>query len=112
MESEFDSDVIKPVDEKDLKAIGHNVRTWIDKDKKLSALKEIQGIIWEDAYRSGEVKGHLYPEMKCIFTDFKTVGIPVYIFSSGSILAQKLLFQHSVIGDVTNVSHFFFAILS
>jgi len=101
MEAEFDSDVRKPVDENDIPAIAHNVRTWIDKDKKLTALKELQGIIWEDAYNSGQVKGHLYPEMECIFKDFKSVSIPVYIFSSGSVQAQRLLFQHSIIGDVT-----------
>ncbi|KAE9547216.1 hypothetical protein FO519_009573 [Halicephalobus sp. NKZ332] len=101
MEAEFDADVRKPVDENDIPSVAHNVRTWIDKDKKLTALKELQGIIWEDAYNSGQVKGHLYPEMECIFKDFQTVNIPVYIFSSGSVQAQRLLFRHSIIGDAT-----------
>ncbi len=74
---------------------------WIDEDRKVTPLKAIQGLIWAEGYQRGDFHGHLYPDafdgLKC----WRSAGIPLYVFSSGSIKAQKLLFGHTEQGDLT-----------
>ncbi|PAV69211.1 hypothetical protein WR25_01553 [Diploscapter pachys] len=81
----------------------HNVRHWINTDKKLTAMKALQGLIWEEAYRRGDVKGHLYPDVLPVLELLckRSPPTPIYIYSSGSVHAQKLLFTHSINGDIT-----------
>jgi 2,3-diketo-5-methylthio-1-phosphopentane phosphatase len=67
----------------------------MDKDRKMTALKELQGHIWDSAYKTGEIKGFVYDDVFLAFNEWKSNDIPVYIYSSGSVLAQKLLFGHS-----------------
>lgn len=75
---------------------------WLmDRDRKSTGLKSIQGRIWEEGYRSGELKGELYPDVESAMRRWKEEGARIAIFSSGSVLAQKLLFAHSVNGDLT-----------
>ncbi|CAJ0573216.1 unnamed protein product, partial [Mesorhabditis spiculigera] len=81
----------------------HNVRHWIDVDKKVTPMKTLQGLIWEDAYKSGAVKGHLYPDVVPVLEEVQKSGRRIYIYSSGSVHAQKLLFQNSVNGDITKL---------
>jgi enolase-phosphatase E1 len=73
----------------------------MDEDSKATALKELQGRIWEDGYRSGELLGAVFDDVPPALARWRTQGIGVGIFSSGSVLAQKLLFQHSTAGDLT-----------
>lgn len=80
------------------------LHTWIDEDKKVSELKALQGYIWVDGYVKEEYKGHLYPEVVEMLSAWKSQGLKLYIYSSGSVKAQKLLFSHSTEGDIT---HFF-----
>ncbi|KAK6030334.1 2,3-diketo-5-methylthio-1-phosphopentane phosphatase [Ostertagia ostertagi] len=80
--------------------VTHNVRHWIKADKKVTAMKELQGVMWEEAYREGHIKGHVYPD---VFPVLRSLSVPIYIYSSGSVLAQKLLFGHSVVGDMTKI---------
>ena len=72
----------------------------MDRDIKSAALKDLQGQMWQAGYDSGELKGHMYSDMKPMLEWMKSNGVPVYIYSSGSIKAQKLLFGHSVEGDL------------
>ncbi|MFT3791966.1 MAG: acireductone synthase [Rudaea sp.] len=74
---------------------------WIDEDRKATPLKALQGLIWEDGYASGEFRGHVYPEVRENLEKWKKQGIHLYVYSSGSVTAQKLLFGHSEAGDLT-----------
>ena len=77
------------------------VRHLIELDRKVTPLKTLQGMIWEEGYRSGKLKGHVYEDVPRAFKRWKKDGKRIGIFSSGSVLAQKLLFGHSNAGDLT-----------
>jgi enolase-phosphatase E1 len=77
------------------------VRWLIDRDRKSRWLKELQGRIWEEGYRSGSLHGEVYPDVPRALARWISAGLHVGIFSSGSVLAQKLLFAHSNAGDLT-----------
>ncbi len=74
---------------------------WMDVDAKETALKDIQGRIWAEGYANGELKGHVYPDTPEAMARWVAAGIELYIYSSGSIAAQKLIFGHSEAGDLT-----------
>jgi enolase-phosphatase E1 len=75
--------------------------SWIKQDKKITALKALQGIIWEYGFRNNEFKGHLYEDAYRNLTKWHQEGINLYVFSSGSVQAQKLLFGNNEYGDLT-----------
>lgn len=77
------------------------LRQWIDEDRKATPLKALQGMIWADGYRSGEYRAHLYPEVAARLRAWRAQGIDLYVYSSGSVAAQKLFFGHSEAGDLT-----------
>ena len=74
---------------------------WIDADRKVTALKSLQGLIWEHGYQSGDFTGHVYPDAVDNLRRWHAAGIKLYVYSSGSVYAQKLLFGHSDFGDLT-----------
>jgi enolase-phosphatase E1 len=74
---------------------------WIDEDRKETPLKTLQGMIWAEGYASGELKGHVYPDTPEALRRWRAAGVPVHIYSSGSVAAQKLIFGHSIEGDLT-----------
>ena len=74
---------------------------WIDEDRKATPLKALQGLIWEEGYRSGEFRSHIYPDVAENLQKWKKQQIALYVYSSGSVAAQKLLFSHSDAGDLT-----------
>lgn len=74
---------------------------WIDADRKITPLKALQGLIWEAGYRNGDFKGHIYPDAAAALRAWHARGIRLYVYSSGSVYAQKLLFGHSEAGDLT-----------
>jgi enolase-phosphatase E1 len=74
---------------------------WMDEDKKIAPLKTLQGIVWREGYASGELKAHLYPDAIEAMRAWAKRGVKLFIYSSGSIEAQKLYFAHSVAGDLT-----------
>jgi len=68
---------------------------WLmDQDRKSTALKAIQGKIWKEGYRSGALMGVVYPDVTPAFHRWRDAGKRIAIFSSGSVLAQKLIFGH------------------
>jgi enolase-phosphatase E1 len=77
------------------------VRWLIARDSKITPLKTLQGKIWEEGFRSGELKGEVYPDVLAAFARWKAQGRRIAIFSSGSVLAQKLLFSNSTAGDLS-----------
>ena len=74
---------------------------WIDEDKKVTPLKSLQGLIWEAGYQQGDFKGHIYPDAVENLKKWKAKGLDLYVYSSGSVQAQKLLFAHTDYGDLT-----------
>lgn len=74
---------------------------WIAEDRKATPLKTLQGLIWEAGYADGTLKGHVYPDTPEALRRWHAAGIPVNIYSSGSIAAQKLIFGYSEAGDLT-----------
>lgn len=76
---------------------------WIDEDRKLTPLKALQGLIWEAGYRSGELVGHIYDDAYDALHRWHGHGIRLYVFSSGSVKAQKLLFGHTEKGDLQSL---------
>ncbi len=75
---------------------------WLmDRDRKSTALKALQGRIWEEGYRAGHLLGQVYPDVPRAFARWRSQGREIAIFSSGSALAQKLLFSRSEAGDLT-----------
>lgn len=73
---------------------------WIDEDRKITPLKALQGMIWEDGYRRGDFQGHMYEDAVRKLRAWQAQGLKLYVFSSGSVLAQKLLFGHTAFGDL------------
>lgn len=74
---------------------------WIDEDRKVTPLKALQGMIWDAGYRQGDFTGHVYEDAVQGLRRWKAAGLELYVFSSGSVHAQKLLFGHSDHGDLT-----------
>ncbi len=75
---------------------------WLmDRDRKSTPLKSLQGRIWQAGYTSGELRGQVYPDVSPALARWKQQGRCIAIFSSGSVQAQQLLFRHSDAGDLT-----------
>lgn len=82
---------------------------WLmDRDRKSTALKSLQGRIWEAGYASGALRSHLYPDVRPALERWHAEGRRIAIFSSGSVLAQRLLFAHTPDGDLTPLIGGFF----
>lgn len=73
---------------------------WIKEDRKHFALKTLQGLIWEEGYKSGEIKGHVYDDVLTCFKLWTEKGITLGIYSSGSVKAQHLIFEYSTSGNL------------
>jgi enolase-phosphatase E1 len=74
---------------------------WIDEDRKATPLKALQGLVWERGYEAGDFTGHVYGDALRNLRRWHEAGLPIYVYSSGSTQAQKLLFRHSDAGDLT-----------
>ena len=74
---------------------------WIDEDRKHTALKALQGMIWADGYNSADFTAHIYPDAAPALRAWHAAGLPLYVYSSGSVPAQRLFFGHSDAGDLT-----------
>jgi len=96
------------VDVHDLPAILRALHTWSDHDVKVTPLKELQGHIWTEGFESSGIQGHLYQDAIDALNRFHDAGVRMYIYSSGSVAAQKLLFGHSVAGDLLPMFSGFF----
>jgi enolase-phosphatase E1 len=89
-------------------ALVEKLLEWIRIDRKHGALKKLQGLIWNEGYTKGEIKGHVYEDVPPALKEWKARGLELGIYSSGSVEAQKDLFGHSVFGDLAPLfSHHF-----
>ena len=74
---------------------------WIDLDRKHTALKALQGMVWKAGYRNADFTAHLYPDAAPALRLWHAHGLPLYVYSSGSVPAQQLFFAYSDAGDLT-----------
>jgi len=77
-------------------------------DRKVGALKTLQGRVWQLGYESGELRGEVYPDVPGAFARWREAGLRLAIFSSGSVLSQRLLFAHSTAGDLSGAIDAYF----
>ncbi|KQN63044.1 MULTISPECIES: acireductone synthase [unclassified Erwinia] len=76
---------------------------YMDQDRKSTALKALQGMVWRDGYLNGSFTGHLYADVLPALKQWQQQGVALYVYSSGSVAAQKLLFGYSDAGDITGL---------
>lgn len=84
----------------DLDAVTEILQQWIDQDRKHTALKALQGMIWVDGYAKATYRAPVYPDAAAALGRWRSAGIPLYVYSSGSVPAQKLFFAHTDHGDL------------
>jgi enolase-phosphatase E1 len=85
----------------DADAVIATLLKWIEEDRKATPLKSLQGMIWKHGYESGGFTGHMYDDATRKLREWSAADIDLYVYSSGSVGAQKLLFGHSDAGDLT-----------
>ena len=95
---EVQSEIGEP--EAELERLIEVLQQWIREDRKATALKSLQGRVWEEGYRSGAFTGHVYDDTAPNLRKWRERGILLYVYSSGSVEAQQLLFGHSDAGDL------------
>jgi len=77
------------------------LQRWIDEDRKATPLKALQGMIWDEGYRRGDYTAHVYPDVAPALQRWQERGIALYVYSSGSVEAQKLFFGFCDAGNLT-----------
>jgi enolase-phosphatase E1 len=89
-------------------AVSRYVVWLMDRDRKSPGLKSLQGLVWEAGYRAGLLQGAVFDDVPRAMASWRRAGIDVAIYSSGSVLAQRLLFGSTRFGDLTgSISAFF-----
>jgi enolase-phosphatase E1 len=78
-----------------------SLQAWIDADRKHTALKALQGMIWQHGYAGGEYQAHVYADAVDALHRWHAAGHPIVVYSSGSVPAQQLLFGHTTAGDLS-----------
>jgi enolase-phosphatase E1 len=78
-------------------------RHLMSQDRKSTGLKSLQGMIWEEGYRSGALRSHLFPDVPGALAAWREAGVRLRVFSSGSVRAQQLLFGHTEQGDLSGL---------
>ena len=88
----------------DISVISSAVKAMMSADRKISCLKTLQGHMWRKGYHDGKLIGHLYPDVSDSLQRWVNAGLRLFVYSSGSVEAQKLLFGHTSSGDINKVS--------
>ena len=96
------------IDQDDLEAVIDRLLAWIKEDRKVTPLKALQGMVWEHGYQAGDFTGHMYADAVENLQKWQRQGIYLYVYSSGSVQAQKLLFGYSDFGDLCGLFSGFF----
>jgi enolase-phosphatase E1 len=78
-----------------------HLHAWIAEDRKATPLKTLQGLIWAEGYAENGLRGHVYPDAAAGLRRWHDAGLALYVYSSGSVEAQRVLFANSVHGDLT-----------
>jgi enolase-phosphatase E1 len=85
----------------EIESLGAYIEWLIDQDRKSTGLKSLQGKIWRQGYLDGSLKSQVFEDVAPAMERWRAAGLKVSIFSSGSVLAQQLLFAHTNAGDLT-----------
>ena len=88
--------------------IVETLQGWIDEDRKHTALKALQGMIWREGYEAGTLQADMYPDAVAGLRRWHEAGHRLAVYSSGSVAAQQLLFAHTDAGDLTPLFDAFF----
>ena len=88
------------IDASDHEALIALLQEWIAADRKATPLKALQGLIWETGYKNRDYAAHMYADATEYLQRWHANGIPLYVYSSGSVQAQKLFFGYSQDGDL------------
>ena len=89
-------------------AVVETLQGWIDADRKHTALKALQGMMWQSGYDRSEFQAHFYPDAAEALAAWHGRGHTISVYSSGSVAAQKMFFGFSEAGDLRPlVSHWF-----
>jgi len=92
----------------DVDSVVAHLNRLIDLDRKSTGLKSLQGKIWREGYSDGSLQAQVFADVAPALARWRVAGLTVSIFSSGSVLAQQLLFAHTDAGDLTPfISHYF-----
>jgi enolase-phosphatase E1 len=95
-------------DDVPLEALANYLEWLMDRDRKSPGLKLVQGQIWERGYEDGTLRGAVYADVLPALEHWRAAGLTIAIYSSGSVLAQRLLFANSTSGDLTRfIAHYF-----
>jgi enolase-phosphatase E1 len=92
----------------ELESVVAHINQLIDLDRKSTGLKSLQGKIWHEGYAEGSLRAQVYPDVAPAMARWRLAGFNVSIFSSGSVLAQQLLFAHTEAGDLTQFINNYF----
>lgn len=76
---------------------------WIDADAKVTPLKTLQGIIWEDGFACGDLVSHLFSDVAPALAEWHRAGLALYVYSSGSVVAQRAWFGHTDAGNLNGL---------
>lgn len=74
---------------------------WMDADVKATPLKALQGLLWREGYADSTLRGDLYPDVAPALRAWHAEGRRLFVYSSGSVEAQRLIFAHSSDGDLS-----------
>lgn len=88
------------IDVKNTNQLIKQLLAWITEDRKATPLKTLQGLIWKTGYENGDYQAHMYPDATEYLKKWHREGMPLYVYSSGSVKAQKLFFGYSQDGDL------------
>lgn len=91
------------IDDPHSRRVTDTLLRWIDEDRKITPLKALQGMIWEAGYKAGDYRAHIYPDVPPALRKWKAQGLKLYVYSSGSVSAQKLFFGHTEAGDLSGL---------
>jgi enolase-phosphatase E1 len=117
LRDEYDEDVRSGAGPPEWPANPHSVEKaaivayleWLmDRDRKSPGLKLLQGMIWKDGYRVGSLRGQVFPDVPRALARWREHEMDVRIFSSGSVLAQRLLFETTPSADLTKLLNGYF----
>ncbi|GAA6144477.1 acireductone synthase [Thalassolituus maritimus] len=84
----------------DTDALVAKLLQWISEDRKATPLKALQGLIWKTGYENGDYQAHMYPDATEYLKKWRDSGLPLYVYSSGSVKAQELFFGYSQDGNL------------
>ena len=91
-----------PLDSTQLTSVVAYLHWLMDQDRKATPLKSLQGKVWEEGYKNGALKSQLFADVPPALTRWQRQQKRICIFSSGSVLAQKLLFTYTEFGDLSS----------